>query len=242
MSGHSKWSKVKHQKATTDVVKAKNFTKASHAIMVAVREGGGITNPDDNFKLRLAVEKARDVNMPKDTIENAIAKAKGEGSVAFESLLYEAYGPHGIPMLIEAATENRQRTVSQVKNIIERQGGTLANPGSVSYQFTKLGIIVLDPPQGKSQDDLFSLAVDSGATDVQFFDDAVELYTEATNLEKVKNALEKAGIAITTAELIYRPNMPLDAEAAVVDAATTLVDALNELDDVQKVYTNISEL
>jgi YebC/PmpR family DNA-binding regulatory protein len=240
MSGHSKWSKVKHQKATTDVVKAKNFTKASRALMVAVTEGGGITDPNSNFRLRLAIEKARDVNMPKDTIERAIAKAKGEGSVAIELLLYEAYGPHGVPLLIEATTENRQRTASQIKNILDRNGGVLAAQGAVSYQFAHTGVIVIDPQPGKSEDDILNLALECGASDVHFFDDAVELYTEPQQLEAVKVQVEKAGISVNNSELIFRPTMPqVSVDEKVIDAINQFVDVVSELDDVQKVYTNI---
>ncbi len=137
MSGHSKWSKVKHQKATTDVVKGQAFTKASHAITIAVHEGAGTTNPDMNFRLRLAIEKAREVNMPKDTIERAIAKGKGEEGTGIETVLYEGYGPGGVGFLVEAATDNRQRTSSAIKNIFDQYGGSLAGSGAVSFLFDK---------------------------------------------------------------------------------------------------------
>ncbi|MCX6793930.1 MAG: YebC/PmpR family DNA-binding transcriptional regulator [Candidatus Gottesmanbacteria bacterium] len=147
MSGHSKWSKVKHQKATTDVVKSFAFTKASHAITVAVKEGGGITDPVSNFHLRLAVEKAHAVNMPKENIERAIAKAAGEGAAAIEQIMYEGYGPGGVAILIHAATDKRQRTVSQIKNVLERAGGTLVSPGGVNFLFERRGTII-EPKQG----------------------------------------------------------------------------------------------
>ena len=137
MSGHSKWSKVKHQKATTDVVKGAAFTKASRAITLAVREGGGIPDPEKNFRLRLAIEKARAVNMPKENIARAIDKATGGGAGDIEQVVYEGYGPGGVAFMIEAATDNRNRTVSVVKNMFERNGGTLAGPGAVSFLFTK---------------------------------------------------------------------------------------------------------
>lgn len=146
MSGHSKWSKVKHQKATTDVVKSFAFTKASRAIAVAVKEGGGITDPASNFHLRLAVEKAHAVNMPKENIERAIARGAGEGAAAIEQIMYEGYGPGGIAILIEAATDNRQRTVSQIKNILVRAGGTLVSPGALNYLFEKRGTSI-EPKQ-----------------------------------------------------------------------------------------------
>lgn len=137
MSGHSKWSKVKHQKATTDVVKAVAFTKASRGIMMAVREGGGITDPEKNFRLRLAIEKARAVNMPKENIARAMEKAAGGAAGDIEPITYEGYGPGGVALLVEAATDNRNRTVSVIKHMFERHGGTLGGPGSVSFLFTR---------------------------------------------------------------------------------------------------------
>lgn len=138
MAGHSKWSKVKHQKSVTDQVKAKLFTKASRAITVAVREGGGITDPNQNAKLRLAIEQARAVNMPKENIERAIARAKGAQEQQLESLVYEAYGPEGVAMIITAVTDNRQRTVSALKNILSHHGGTLVGPGGVMFLFQRI--------------------------------------------------------------------------------------------------------
>lgn len=135
MSGHSKWSKVKHQKATTDAVKASEFTRASHAISVAVSEGGGGTDPEHNFRLRLAIEKARMVNMPKENIQRAIEKGKGQEGNGLEQIIYEGYGPGGVGFMIDVATTNRNRAVSEIKNVLERGGGTLVNPGGVAYLF-----------------------------------------------------------------------------------------------------------
>ena len=239
MSGHSKWSKVKHQKATTDVVKAKAFTKASRAITVAVREGGGIADPNTNFKLRLAVEKARDVNMPKENIDRAIAKGKGEGEMAIESYLYEAYGPSGSALLIEAATENRQRTVSQVKNVLDRNNGVLATPGSVSYQFVRVAVLVVIITSGLDQDQLFSVAIEHGATDVVFYDDSAEIYAEPKDLEQVRESLLKNALTIDNAEIVYRPTLPMTYSEDVIQHLDQLVEALSDLEDVQRVYTNI---
>ena len=147
MSGHSKWSKVKHQKATTDVVKSFAFTKASRAIAVAVKEGGGMTDPNSNFHLRLAIERARAVNMPKENIERAVARAGGSGGAAIEHVTYEGYGPGGVAFLIEAATDNRQRSVSQIKNVLERAGGTLVSPGALNFLFERRGVVI-EPKQG----------------------------------------------------------------------------------------------
>lgn len=231
MSGHSKWSKVKHQKATTDVVKSAHFTKATHAIMVAVGEGGGITDPNQNFHLRLAVEKARAVNMPKENIERAIAKAAGEGASAIEQIMYEGYGPGGVAFMIETATDNKQRTVSQVKNVLERAGGTLASPGAVAYQFERRGVMTV-PKTGLTYDNLLSAGIDAGAEDVVEALDLFEVYTRPADLFKVKTALEGTGIAIDNAILIMHPTM------TVAGAVDELVSELEDLEDVQTVYTN----
>lgn len=242
MSGHSKWSKVKHQKATTDVVKARAFTKASRAITVAVREGGGISNPDDNFKLRLAIEKAKEVNMPKENIDRAILKGKGEGGETFESLLYEGYGPFGTAFLIEAATENRQRSVSQIKNVLEHNNGVLANQGAVSYQFIKIAMIILTRPQKRTDDELFTLAADTGAQDVQFYDDSIEITTDVSELEKVRNSLEQQSVPIETTEIMYKPTMPISIDPVAQEQVERLIESLIDLDDVQKVHTNIHDV
>lgn len=231
MSGHSKWSKVKHQKATTDVVKSAAFTKATHAIAIAVREGGGVTDPNSNFHLRLAVEKARAVNMPKENIERAIAKASGEGVGAIEQVMYEGYGPGGVAMMIEATTDNRQRTVSQIKNVLERAGGTLASPGAVSFQFQKRGVLTV-PKSGLTLDTLIAAAVDAGADDVVERTDLFEVYTAPNQLFHVKKSLEEKRTAIDNAVLIMHPMTTVEAS---VDA---LVSELESLDDVQNVYTN----
>jgi YebC/PmpR family DNA-binding regulatory protein len=231
MSGHSKWSKVKHQKATTDVVKSTAFTKATHAITIAVREGGGITDPDSNFHLRLAIERARAVNMPKENIERAIAKGSGEGASGIEQVLYEGYGPGGIAFLIEATTDNRQRTVSQVKNVLERAGGTLASPGAVAFQFMRKGIMTV-PKTGLTFDTLLSGAIDAGAEDVVERVDLFEVYTNHADLFKVKKFLEEKGIVIDNAALIMHPTTTIHGD---VD---NLVADLESLDDIQFVYTN----
>ena len=172
MSGHSKWSKVKHQKATTDVVKGMAFTKAARAITIAVHEGGGIGDPAHNFHLRLAIEKAREVNMPKDNIERAIEKGMGSGGAQIEQITYEGYGPGGVAILIEAATDNRQRTVSAVKNLLDRAGGSLGSPGAVFYLFKPCGIITV--PKTVGFDMLFEAALSAGA-DAAFSRDAATI-------------------------------------------------------------------
>jgi YebC/PmpR family DNA-binding regulatory protein len=240
MAGHSKWSKVKHQKAVTDVVKAKAFTRASRAITIAVKEGGSITDPVSNFKLRLAIEKAKEVNMPKDNIDRAIAKGKGEGGAQIESLVYEAYGPQGVAFIIESATENKQRTVSLIKNVFDHHEGSLATPGSVAYQFNKIGMIVLRRPIPTTDDELFTTVIDAGASDISFFDDAVEITTEVSLLEVVRQHLADKAFSIESAEIVYISTLPITIPEEVQQKIDTITDLLNELDDVQRVYTNIN--
>lgn len=239
MSGHSKWSKVKHQKATTDVIKAKAFTKASRAISMAIREGGGITDVNGNFKLRLAIEQARAVNMPKDNIDRAIAKAKGEGAEQIEGLLYEAYGPGGVAIIVTAASENKQRTVSAVKNVLDRNGGVLASQGAVIFQFERVGIIVIQKPVQKTDDEILTIALEIGAEDVLFFDDVIELYTKMETLAKIKEQVESAQFIVNNAEIIYKATVNLDVAESIKTSILNLVEKLEELDDIQAVYTNL---
>ncbi|MBI5448748.1 YebC/PmpR family DNA-binding transcriptional regulator [Candidatus Gottesmanbacteria bacterium] len=237
MSGHSKWSKVKHQKATTDVAKAAAFTKASRAITVAVKEGGGVTDPNGNFRLRLAMDKAREVNMPKDTIQRAIDKAAGEGATVFEQVLYEGYGPGGAAILIEGATDNRNRTTSIVKNVLERGGGTLAGPGAVQFQFVKNGVLFVHKG-GAGLDAMIAAGIEAGAEDVTEAEDVFEVYTEPAALYDVKQKLVALGFSIETAELVMNPVVPLTLTQDQQTQLGAFIDQLELLDDVQKVYTN----
>ena len=238
MSGHSKWSKVKHQKATTDVVKGMAFTKAARAITIAVQEGGRIGNPVHNFHLRLAIEKARDVNMPKDNIERAIEKGMGVGDSAIEQIQYEAYGPGGVAIIIEAATDNRQRTVSAVKNALEWAGGSIGGPGTVSYLFSRSGILTI-PKGSHSFDALFEAALESGADDVVETEDMFEVYTKIASLQETKRALEERGIVIDNMEIIMRPKTLMPIAQDKMAKIEELVEHLSGLDDVQHVFTNV---
>ena len=239
MSGHSKWSKVKHQKATTDVVKAQAFTRASRAITIAVREGGGVTDPNHNFRLRLAVEKAHEVNMPKGNIERAIEKGASGGAGSIEQLQYEGYGPGGVALLVEAASDNKQRTVSAVKNVFDRFGGSLAVPGAVAYLFSRNGVLTV-PKEGQPMEKILSLAIDSGADDVVEQADMYEIYTTVPNLLRIKDALVGKGIPIDNTEIIMRPTTPVALDDDKQRAIDVFVEALDELEDVQKVFTNIA--
>jgi YebC/PmpR family DNA-binding regulatory protein len=237
MSGHSKWSKVKHQKAVTDAVKGREFTKASRAITIAVREGGGIADPNQNFRLRLAVEKARMVNVPKENIQRAIEKGKGTEGVQIEQMMYEGYGPGGVAMCIDAATDNRQRTVAAVKALLDRGGGTLASPGAVSYQFDRCGLLIV--PKGTwTLDQVFEVALTAGATDVVEKDDVFEVYTQVGDLFSSKQYLEQKSMTPIDAIIIMRPKMEIEVPLDLQPKVDKLVEALEALDDVQTVFTN----
>lgn len=238
MSGHSKWSKVKHQKESTDAVKGKLFTKASAAIIIAVREGGGIIDPNSNFKLRLAIEKARGVNMPKDNIERAIARGCGEGEgESLAPVLYEAFGPGGTTFLIEGATDNIQRTTANVKNVLERGGGRLSSPGSVSYLFSHVGQIVI-PKNNMSFDDIMVAALDAGGDDVFMEGDFYIVETKPNNLHKVLVNLQERQIPIESSELVYRPKAKLHLQLSQEKQVLSLLENLEVLDDIHKVFTN----
>lgn len=240
MSGHSKWSKVKHQKAVTDSVKARLFTKAARAITIAVREGGGVADPDDNFKLRLAIENARGINMPKENIDRAIAHAAlGAKSGGFETILYEGFGPGGVGILIESATDNRQRTVSSVRNVLETASGSLGSTGSVGYLFDIMGIIVAGRGVRISFDDMLAKALDAGAVDCIEEADAFVLFTTLSTLFSVKTALVEAGIIVERADVVYRPKTTLMVSPEDRINVDTLMTKLEELDDVQRVFTNL---
>src|ERR1700723_17094 len=194
MSGHSKWASIKHKKAVVDARRGQQFTKLTRAITVAAREGGG--DPDGNPALALAVQKARDASMPKDNIERAIAKGTGEGIDAdqIEAVLYEGYGPGGVALLIEALTDNRNRTSADVRHAFSKHGGNLGEPGSVSYLFDKTGVIVVDASRYDEEDLL--IAIDPSAQDISLDDDVFEIITEPGDLSAVRGALAEAGIDI----------------------------------------------
>lgn len=237
MSGHSKWSKVKHQKATTDAARGQAFTKASRAITVAVREGGGITDPEKNYHLRLALEKARLVNMPKDTIDRAISRgSKGSGG-AFESLIYEGFGPGGVALIIETATDNRSRTVSEVKHVIEKYGGSLGGRGSVQFLFDQKGHI--RAAKTVSSDRMIDVAIEAGADDIVEEKEYFDLFTPTHSLMDVKKKVEGEGITIVISDIIMRPKTKIFIDPSQKQKVLELINELETLEDVQKVYTNL---
>jgi YebC/PmpR family DNA-binding regulatory protein len=236
MSGHSKWASIKHKKAVVDQRRGQHFTKLSRAITIAAREGGG--DVDGNSSLALAVQKARDASMPKDNIERAIAKGTGEGVDAdqIETVLYEGYGPGGVALLIEALTDNRNRTGADVRHAFNKHGGNLGEPGSVGYLFDKKGVIVVDASR-YDEDDLL-IAVDAGAEDISLDDDVYEIVAEPADLVAVRNALTEAGIALESADVTYRPKSRVPVGEAEASRLLKLIDMLEESDDVGEVYAN----
>jgi YebC/PmpR family DNA-binding regulatory protein len=236
MSGHSKWASIKHKKAIVDARKGQHFTKLARAITVAAREGGG--DPEGNSSLALAVQKARDASMPKDNIERAIAKGIGVGADAdqIETVVYEGYGPGGVALLIEALTDNRNRTGADVRHVLSKHGGSLGQPGSVSYLFDKVGLIVVDGAR-YGEDDLIA-AIDAGALDISRDEDVFEVITEPTDLVAVRDALTESGVDIDSAELVHRPKSRVPLEEADATKLLRLIDALDELDDVSSVDAN----
>ena len=236
MSGHSKWAGIKHKKAIVDARRGQQFTKLARAITVAAREGGG--EIESNAALANAVQKAKDASMPKDNIERAIAKGTGAGAdaEAIETVLYEAYGPGGVAMLIEAYTENRNRTGADVRHMLSSQGASLAEPGSVAYLFERRGTVVVDATR-YSEDDLL-VAIEAGALDIVADEDVFEVISEPSELSAVRAAIEAAGIEIESAEVAQRPTVRVEIDEDAATKLFRLIDALEENDDVGAVHAN----
>ena len=236
MSGHSKWSQIKRQKGVADVKKGVVFTKMGREIMLAAREGGA--DPESNFRLRLAVDRARGVNMPRDNIQRAIERGTGAGDGApVESVVYEGYGPGGVSVMVEAATENRNRTAAEIRAAFTRHNGKLGESGSVQWLFEQKGIIEIDA-SGRDADEVALLAIDAGAEDVESEHDVITVYTPTSIFEKVKAALEQAGVTAASAEVSMRPTNTIHVEGDQARKVIRLVEALEDLDDVQKVHAN----
>ncbi|MDX6682069.1 MAG: hypothetical protein QOG94_2108 [Solirubrobacteraceae bacterium] len=236
MSGHSKWASIKHKKAIVDSRRGKLFTKLARAITTAAREGGG--ELEGNPALQLAVQKARDASMPKDNIERAIAKGTGAGAdaAAIEDVMYEGYGPGGVAMLIEAMTENRNRTGADVRHVLGKYGGSLGEPGTVAYLFDKRGLIVVDGER-YSEDDLMP-AIEAGAEDISDEEGVFEVLTEPALLTPVRSALTDAGVEIESAELAWLPKVRVPVEEDDAAKLMRLIDALEDNDDVDAVHAN----
>jgi len=235
MSGHSKWSTIKRQKGANDAKRGQAFTKAGNAITVAAREGGG--NTETNFKLRLAVDAARAVNMPKENIERAIARASGAGDgKALEEVVYEGYGPSGVAVMIEAVTDNKVRTASEVRSVLERSGGSLAGPGSVAFLFKSVAALDV---KGKNADEIMLAAAEAGADDVEESGEVVTVYTSQDELERIKKALTEQGLEIARWEVTKEASSQVKIEErGKAESVINLVNKLEEVVDVQKVYAN----
>ena len=237
MSGHSKWSTIKRQKGANDARRGAVFTKVAREIAIAARAGGG--DPDANYRLRLAMDKARSVNMPADNIKRAIERATGGGDAEqFEEIVYEGYGPGGVAILVEAATDNRNRTAAEVRALFTKAGGQLAGSGAVAWQFEPRGLITI-PARGQDPDDVALAAIDAGADDVDTSDnEVVEVYTTPAGLESVRRALDAAGVSVDSAEsaMVAKSTITVDEQRARQNLR--LVESLEELDDVQRVTAN----
>jgi YebC/PmpR family DNA-binding regulatory protein len=236
MAGHSKWAGIKHKKAIVDAKRGKLFTKLARGITVAAKEGGG--DVDGNPALALAVQKAKDASMPKDNIERAIAKGTGAGADvdALENVMYEGYGPGGVALLIEAVTDNRNRTGADVRHALSKGNGSLGEPGSVAYNFDKKGVIAVDGER-YTEDDLM-VAIDAGAEDISLDEDVFEIVTEPSDLTAVRQALEGAEVEIQNAEVIYRPKALVAVDEETAAKLLRLIDTLEDNDDVDAVHAN----
>jgi YebC/PmpR family DNA-binding regulatory protein len=237
MSGHSKWHSIKHAKGAADAARGKLFARLARQIEVAARSGGG--DIEGNPTLRTMVQKGRDASMPKDNIERAIKRGTGElEGVTYEEVAYEGYAPNGIAVIVECLTDNRNRTGAEIKNIFSRNGGSLAEPGAVAWQFERKGVIILEK-SAATEDDLMLAALDAGAEDIADQGDTWQVTTAPTDLHAVRTAIEEAGIAVTSGDLTMLPTqvIALD-DAGSARSVLRVIDALEEHDDVQNVYAN----
>jgi YebC/PmpR family DNA-binding regulatory protein len=238
MSGHSHWATIKHKKGAIDAKRGKLFSKLSRAIIIAARHGGG--DPETNLKLRYAIEKAREVSMPKDNIERAIKRGTGEvEGVVFEEISYEGYGPGGVALLIDVLTDSRNRTNSEIRKVFERGGGKMGSAGSVAYQFERKGLFSVNA-SGTDEDTLLGIALDAGADDVKRSGTTFDITCDPSVFTQVKEALRKAGVNPVVAEITQVPKAPVDVDAETAKKVMRLMEALDDHDDVQNVYTNLN--
>lgn len=234
MSGHSKWSTIKHKKAASDAKRGKVFTRIAKELTIAAREGGG--DPAANTSLRLAVAKAKEANMPKDNIEKAIKRGTGEiEGGELTDAVYEAYGPHSVGILIEVVTDNRNRAIADVRHAVNKYGGNMAEAGSVSWQFKRKGYISITDKV--DQDELFMVAAEAGADDIEFTDGVTEIYVELESFRPVQEALEAAGYKMDESSLIFDPANPMELSPAETMQVLNLIERIEELDDVQNVFS-----
>ena len=243
MSGHSHFSSIKHKKEITDQKRGKIFSKLARQISVAAREKGG--DPEANSVLRMAIEKAKEFNMPKDNIERAIKRGAGElGEEKLEEVIYEAYGPRSIAIIIEGITDNKNRALGEIKKILNQYQGKLASIGSVKWMFERKGVITIENPKPearspKQKEELELKAIEAGAEDIYWHEDVLDIYTKIEDLEKVKKNLEGQGIKIESASLDWIAKDEVELEEKQKDAAEKLFEALDENDAVQEIYSNL---
>ncbi|MDZ7291203.1 MAG: YebC/PmpR family DNA-binding transcriptional regulator [candidate division KSB1 bacterium] len=236
MSGHNKWAKIKHKKASADAAKGRVYTRLIKEITIAARMGGG--DESGNARLRKAIQDAKAANMPWSNIERAIKKGTGElEGVHYEEVTYEGYGPGGVAIMVELITDNKNRAVSEIRHIFSKHGGNLAASGAVSWKFDKKGIIAV-APLGRSEDDILMLALEAGAEDVKYDPESTEILTAPGDLEAVKSALEKQGLKIEKAEVGMYPKDTVKVDGKEAEQLLRLMDAIEEHDDIQKVYSN----
>ncbi len=235
MSGHSKWHSIKHKKAATDAKRGKIFNRHAKLVEAAARVGG--PDPDTNARLRTAVQAARDANMPKDKIEKAIAKVAGAGKESFEEILYEAYGPEGVALMIEVFTDNRNRTVGEIRNLLAKHNGHLAEGGSVAWNFSQKGLITV-PVGGNDEDKVMEVVLEAGAEDLTAEGENYEVTTDPKSFMTVREALTEAGIAVNHSELTRVPGSTVELEEGAARKVLKLMDVLEEQDDVQNVSAN----
>lgn len=236
MSGHSKWASIKHQKGVTDARRGQLFTKLTREIIIAVRSGD--SSPDSNFRLRLAIQKARDANMPTDNIERAIKRGSGnlEGAVLIEMTL-EGYGPGGTAIMVQIVTDNRNRALQEVRNTFVRNNGNMGESGCVAWIFKSQGTIAVNT-EGKDAEEAELIAIDAGAEDINAGDNFIEVYTSPDSLEKVRQTLEEQGLTVASAEVALVPQNTVALDEKTAQQALRLLEKLEELDDVQSVYSN----
>ncbi len=240
MSGHSKWHSIRRSKGVLDQRRWQLFTKLARDITMATREGNN-GDPDANFRLRLAVDKAKGSNMPSDNIQRAIDRGLGKGGeAAIEEIFYEGYAPGGIAILIETATDNRNRTNAEVRSTLTKAGGSAGEPGSVAWMFEQQGLITIELTPKLDPDEVMLQAIDAGAADVEVGDDVIEVYTDFKQLAAVRQVLLASSLPVSGAEKFMRAKTTVDAETTEALKALRLVEKLEDLDDVQKVYTNLN--
>ncbi len=238
MAGHSKWANIKRKKQAMDAKRGKLFTKLAREIQIAARQGG--PDPETNLRLRLALEKARAANMPKENIERAIRKGAGleSGGEALEEITYEGYAPHGIALMIQVTTDNRKRAVAEIRHVLSKHGGSMGESGSVAWQFEQKGYMVI-PTQGRDEEELFMAALEAGADDVEITDDVMEVYTAREDFAQVRQTLEDMGLTPEESELAWVPKNRVTLAPEEALKVMKVIEMLEDLDDVAKVYSNL---